>query len=211
MEKFRNKYKVDSNRLKGYDYSSSGAYFINICTKNMYHHFGSVDNSEMHLNEYGRIVHDIWKEIPKKFHNVQLDEFIIMPNHMHGIIIIINEFGDMIHRVPEENASRDAIHRISEKSIEELDAMNRVSHELIMDHSDTINRACTNEGGVTGQDNPMGSGSVGEVVRWFKGRSSYEINKINPKIFAWQSNYYEHIIRNQSAFENIQNYIINNP
>ena len=77
-----------SNRLKNYDYSQDGYYFVTICTKNHKYFFGKMKNYKMVLNEYGEIAKKIWLEIPNHFPNVLLDECIIMPNHVHGIIII---------------------------------------------------------------------------------------------------------------------------
>lgn len=79
-----------SPRLSKWDYSSSGKYFITICTDNSYHFFGNITNGIMHLSEIGKVVHKYWLEIPDHFLHVQLDEFVIMPNHLHGIIIIDN-------------------------------------------------------------------------------------------------------------------------
>lgn len=78
------------NRLKGYDYSQNGYYFVTICTKNRQEFFGEIKNGELTLNEYGKITKKCWREIPDHFPNVILDEFIIMPNHIHGIVIIKN-------------------------------------------------------------------------------------------------------------------------
>jgi len=77
-----------SIRLQGYDYSQSGAYFVTICTFQRQHLFGVVNNEEMQLNVAGQIVSAIWQKIPQHFPNVELDEFILMPDHIHGIIII---------------------------------------------------------------------------------------------------------------------------
>ncbi|MEJ5165965.1 MAG: transposase [Thermoanaerobaculia bacterium] len=79
-----------SIRLKGYDYSHPGGYFITICTYNRKHLFGKIINGKMALNDGGKIVQQYWLEIPKHFPNAGLDEFIIMPNHVHGIIMIHN-------------------------------------------------------------------------------------------------------------------------
>ena len=76
------------NRLKYYDYSQVGWYFVTVCTQNRYHHFGKIKNEKMILNEIGKIAEKYWIEIPKHFPNIELDEYIIMPNHIHGIIII---------------------------------------------------------------------------------------------------------------------------
>ena len=73
-----------SLRLQGYDYSRPGAYFVTMCTRNRMPVFGRIDDGEMRLNECGSIVKNIWKEIPIHFTNTTLDEFIVMPNHVHG-------------------------------------------------------------------------------------------------------------------------------
>lgn len=76
------------NRLINYDYSNYGWYFVTICTQNMVHRFGKISNGKIILNDIGKIVNDAWFNIPNHYPNVELDEFIIMPNHIHGIIII---------------------------------------------------------------------------------------------------------------------------
>lgn len=78
-----------TNRLKKYDYSSSGWYFVTICTQNRECLFGNIINNKMVINKFGGIVKRCWLEIPKHFNNVELDEFQIMPNHVHGIVIIV--------------------------------------------------------------------------------------------------------------------------
>jgi putative transposase len=77
-----------SNRLRDYDYSQGGYYFITMCTQNRQEWLGRIDNEEMILNEYGTIAAIYWKEIPKHYPNVTLDEWAIMPNHIHGIIVL---------------------------------------------------------------------------------------------------------------------------
>ena len=75
-------------RLQGYDYSFPGYYFITICTKGRICRFGEIKNGEMHLSQAGKIVEQCWHEIPVHFQNVRLDEFVVMPNHVHGIVVI---------------------------------------------------------------------------------------------------------------------------
>lgn len=79
------------NRLNGYDYSRNGFYFVTICTKDREDFFGRIENDKMILNEYGKIAEKYWLEIPKHFSNCKLYEFVIMPNHVHGIVIIEND------------------------------------------------------------------------------------------------------------------------
>ena len=77
-----------SIRLKEYDYSQAGAYFVTICTHDRQCRFGNVLDGEMVLNELGAIAREQWICLPERFHNVVFDEFVVMPNHMHGIILI---------------------------------------------------------------------------------------------------------------------------
>lgn len=89
-EKYQDKYRIQSNRLKGWDYSDVGYYYITICTKDRTNYFGKITNGLMQLSEIGIILKSEWLRTPiiRKDMNVGLDEFIIMPNHIHGIIII---------------------------------------------------------------------------------------------------------------------------
>jgi putative transposase len=82
-----------SIRLKGYDYTQPGAYFITICTRGRECLFGEIIDGEMHLNEAGQIVVQTWQDLPNHISNVQLDAFVVMPNHVHGIIIITDHAG----------------------------------------------------------------------------------------------------------------------
>ena len=94
------KHRRRSIRLKEYDYSSAGAYFITICTYNKECIFGNVTNSEMQLSEYGVIVENEWLKTAEIRSNVIIDKYIVMPNHVHGIIIILDDGRDTEHRVP---------------------------------------------------------------------------------------------------------------
>lgn len=87
--KFKNTYKVDSMRLKNYNYSQNGVYFITICIKDRKHSFGEIKNEKIILNEIGKITQQFWQEIPKHFSFAILDEYQIMPDHLHGIIEIL--------------------------------------------------------------------------------------------------------------------------
>ncbi|MBP8944301.1 MAG: hypothetical protein KBG25_00115 [Paludibacteraceae bacterium] len=114
MTTFQNKYRIESIRLPGYDYSRPGAYFVTIVTYQRQCLFGNIFNGEMMLNECGEIVKNWWQEIPNHYSNVQLDEWVIMPNHIHGIIII-NENNDVnveaIHELPLQQQNTREIRR----------------------------------------------------------------------------------------------------
>ena len=115
--KFKNKYRIDSARLREFDYSADGYYFVTICTKNHRHYFGEIVDGEMRLSEAGKIAQKCWAEIPEHFPFVKLDESVVMPNHIHGVTII--DFSDC----RDVDLSRL---RMQDKTIlsEELDAIN---------------------------------------------------------------------------------------
>ncbi len=167
-DKFRNRYRIESNRLKGWDYSSRGAYFVTVCVKDKIECFGRIENGVMKYSKIGLIVQDLWLEIPNHFSNSELDDFVIMPDHVHGII------------------------------------------NMKYDCRDAINRVCTDNGGITGKFNMMPVVSIARIVRWFKGRCSYELR--NKKInFYWLPRYYDRIIRNEDELNRIREYIRDNP
>jgi len=158
--RYKNRYRIPSSRLKSWNYSSAGWYYVTICTQDRICYFGNITNRKTNLSTIGNITKQFWKEIPKHFNKVLLDEYTIMPNHVHGIIIINR---------------RDVINHVSTKK--------NISQ--------------------------MGSGTLGEIVRWYKGRTTYEIHKNNQKFF-WQSRFYDHIIRDEQSLSRIREYIRNN-
>ncbi|MDZ4749227.1 MAG: transposase [Saprospiraceae bacterium] len=99
----RQKYHRRSTRLKGYDYSKPGFYFVTICTKNRENLFGAISKNHMYLNDAGRVVLNCWLEIPKHYPHVKLHDFIIMPNHIHGIFEI--EENQNYHEKPQPSQS----------------------------------------------------------------------------------------------------------
>ena len=84
-DKFQGKYRIASARLQSWDYGANGAYFITICTKNRKYFFGEIENHQMILNDIGKLAEKYWIEIPAHFTFIELGEFVIMPNHTHGI------------------------------------------------------------------------------------------------------------------------------
>lgn len=88
QDKFKGRYHIKSQRLQNWDYAAAGFYFVTICTQDKEHYFGEIINHKMQFTEIGRIAEQCWIEIPKHFPFVKLDRYIVMPNHVHGIIII---------------------------------------------------------------------------------------------------------------------------
>ncbi len=179
MNKFKNKYRIQSNRLQNWDYSQHAAYFITICTHNRIHYFGEIVNNKMQLSEIGIIAYHFWNEITKHFSFVMLDEFVVMPNHIHGIIII-NEMPNV--ETPKLGVST----------------------------STTTTTDITNKKQTHNASLKWKSGTLGVIINQYKRICTINARKTNPN-FAWQPNYYDHIIRNNKSYENIKNYIYNNP
>ena len=88
MDKFQNTYRIPSSRLQHWDYRWTGAYFITICTKDKQHYFGDIENDKMKLSNVGILADVYWHEITNHTKNVELGEFAVMPNHIHGILIL---------------------------------------------------------------------------------------------------------------------------
>jgi putative transposase len=166
-----------SIRLKRYDYTQPGAYFITFCTYQRRHIFGEVVNGEMILNEAGKIARTEWFKTAQLRPYVKLyeDEFVIMPNHGHGIIWIEEEaWGGGGGRAPPPPPPPPPTAEQFGKPVK---------------------------------------GSIPTIVRAYKSAVTYAINAVQNMHGAvlWQKNYYEHVIRNDRALNNIRRYIVNNP
>lgn len=213
--KYKGKYRIDSTRLPAWNYASNGAYFLTLCTQGKKYFFGEVVQGEMQLSSVGEVVQRLWGEIPNQFSNCDIDAFCVMPNHIHGILIInqaqgfvdFDEEGDAIH----DDKRGDAM----DSDKQQGDAMNFDKQGDAMDSDDgkgdAMNRVSTRRGGATGLFNPMLSkNSVSKILRWYKGRCTFEINQIYQG-FGWQARFHDEIIRDQFALDKIRQYIINNP
>jgi REP element-mobilizing transposase RayT len=190
--KFKNTYRIKSARLAGYDYRNEGLYFVTICTKNKFHYFGEIENGNLVLNEIGLIAHTYSAEIPQHFDHVSLDEFVIMPDHIHGIISI------------------DEKREINRPFVETLLATYQniiIENEIVETYNYTSLQKPKNQ---HFQNLSAPANSLSTIIRSFKSAVTIGAGKINPN-FEWQSRFHDHIIRDVQSFERIRNYIINNP
>ena len=183
-----------SIRLPGYDYSQEGAYFVTTCVQDRECLFGAIQDDQMNLNDCGKIVDQWWHHLPIRFDTVELDAAIIMPNHFHGIIII--------HPDP------DAISASSLTSYAGRGAVFAPNHTSMTGGS-------VAGGSMAGGETPplRGRPGLGQIVAYFKYQTTKMINQWRnaPGQKVWQRNYYEHIIRNDSSFEQLRHYICHNP
>ncbi len=207
-----------SIRLKGYDYAQAGLYFITICVQDKAHLFGTIKNGEMLLNQYGTIAHNEWINTILIRPNVELGVFIIMPNHMHGIIKI-NEIpnGELIIRTGESHSplnnnelhsplNNKLLHLKSDKTHLSIITGECDSPPTMADNTNTTITGETNSTVLRGPSN-----TVGAIVRGYKSSVTKQLNLLNVGRTVWQPNYYENIIRDERAYNNITAYIINNP
>jgi len=232
-DKFQNKYRIPSARLQNWDYSSNGAYFITICTQNREHYFGEIKDAAMQISTIGQLAEQYWKEIPNHFPFVELGNFVVMPNHIHGILII-NKLHDDItaetRLIASENNDNMAETRLIASVRDNIAPNTRLiapeNNDIAPENDDNLaetrliasvrNQIASvrgdemNIGGFAGDKNPMFHDSISKIIRWYKGRCSFEIRKSHAS-FEWQSRFHDHIIRNAHSFENIQNYIRDNP
>ncbi len=171
-----------SIRLKGYDYSSPGAYFITICTQYREQRFGQVVDDEMRLNDAGNMLQIEWLALPARFPAIELDEFVIMPNHMHGLIFITppTSVGATLVVALQNGAGAGA---------GTSPAPTGTNRPTLGDVIGAFKSITTDRyiAGVRRQGWPP-----------FVKR-------------VWQRNYYEHIVRNERALRAIRRYIQNNP
>ena len=98
-----------SIRLKGYDYSQSGLYFVTICCQDRICRFGKIENGEMVLNDFGKIIENEWLNMKNKYPNIDLSEFVVMPNHFHAILEIAANVGPD----PNENIAPTCQHWVT--------------------------------------------------------------------------------------------------
>ena len=186
-ELFQNKYRNCSVRLQSWNYGWDGIYSVTICTGNREEYFGKIQQNKMCLNEIGTIAYKYWQEIPQYFPHMILDAFVIMPNHLHGIV--------MIDKNNAYRICRDAINRVPTNDY-------GFSNDYVFPN--------TTRGGVTHHHNPMLYKNLSTMIRWYKGRTTFEIHKTNND-FLWQPRFYDRIIWDENALDIVREYIINNP
>ena len=200
-----------SIRLKGYDYSQAGLYFITICCQNHTCLFGEIINDEMVLIDAGKMVEKWYYELEHKYKNIICDVMVVMPNHFHCIIEIV---GADLHVRPNNDSNLSVgadlcvCPNVADLYVCPNDNPNKSVDTAPRNDSDNQN---TIEG--EHKNSPLY-----QLVQWFKTMTTNEYirgvkdlgwERFDKKV--WQRNYYEHIIRNQESYINISNYIINNP
>ena len=201
-EKFQNKYRTRSARCPNWDYSSNAAYFITICTQNRENYFGEIISQKMQLSQMGVIADILWHEIKNHAKNVDLDAFVVMPNHIHGILIL--------------NGENNNIKKTNNYSVETLHATSLRNNTTSLENATSPDNNTTSLNDTTPLPNENMSkispkpGSVSTIIRSYKSAVTKHANRLG-YTFAWKSRFHDHIIRNHRSFQQIREYIINNP
>lgn len=179
---FKKLHKNGSFRLNHFDYGQNGYYFVTICTKSRHNYFGVITNGKINYNPLGNIAIKYWQKIAQHFSFVIIDEFIVMPDHIHGIIVIDKTRNDAEpHYVGAHNYARLPVRQLR-------------------------------PGKTKFYKNTFGpqSKNLASIIRSYKiAVQTYANRHCIP--FAWQPRYYDRIIRNERELTNVRRYIRNNP
>ncbi len=197
-----------SIRLQGYDYSQAGYYYITICSHNHQELFGSIENGETVLSEIGSLVKTFWEDIPSHF-PVTLDQWVIMPNHIHGIIVIhpSNKIVDTDNNGCNQNNIIDNSNENTDNSTEKIDNSNvgvqyiEPLHLCDNNHFEKLPNSYQH----------IIPKSIGSIIRSFKAQVTRVARKEIPNIKIWQRNYWERVVRDERELSAFRQYIQNNP
>jgi len=229
-----------SIRLKGYDYACAGAYFVTICAQKKVCLFGAIDNDKIVLNDAGRMIQTVWNDMPTFYAGIEIDAFIIMPNHIHGIIMISAPsditsvaVGAGPRACPGHDGSPDLhydgnidypnnSHRMMESTDGQRAGTQRTIGKRIGEQrtdgqpqgvapTSAVEAGMRNGGVQTGLSLP-------DVVHRFKSMTTHQyIQGVKQSGWSpfpgrlWQRNYWEHIVRHEQDLTRLREYIRHNP
>ena len=224
-DKFRNKYRIPSNRLRGWDYASSGHYYITIVTAGRDRLFGDIVNGEMILNDLGQIVYDEFFKSFELREELFLGEFVLMPDHLHAIVIldkskcmddvagaqgdVVGTDGDVETRGRVEMHGRGETHgRVETRG--RVETHGRASLPIPPTITNLSPQFQRQPKSISSFVAGFKSSTIKRIDDWIDANhlTMAKFNKNNP---LWQSNYHDHIIRNETEYRRISEYIILNP
>jgi len=189
MSLYKNKYRIESNRRRFWDYSAPGSYFITVCVENREHILGWIENRKMILSDAGNIVSGYFVELTSYHKRITLDEWVIMPNHFHCIITLGDYGFDNGISVVGDCDAIDKFHeiylRIQHPTETDIKQFRKLRRKML----------------------------IPKIMGKFKMQTSKQINMLRntPGTKTWQHDYHDHIIRNESEYQRIKKYIRDNP
>jgi len=191
--KFQNKYRTSSIRAQWWDYGWNGAYFITICTQDREHYFGEIQKDKMVLSEVGIIADILWHQIPIHHKNVELGDFVVMPNHIHGILIIDKQSDnidiDNVGTGRIETGHVETGHALSLPSPPPLPSLPKPGSQRFQN---------------------IGKNTISSIVGSYKSAVTKHANRLGYP-HQWQKLFYDNIIRNNNDYQRISDYIVSNP
>lgn len=196
------RYRDKSIRLPDYDYRKRAAYFVTICTSNRIRFFGHCSNGRMSLSEIGKIAHNNIIQIPDHCKNAIINRFVVMPDHIHLLIILSNNHpvGALRARPQKNDSGKGPLHARASQNDSKNDDWSCVVRSP--QNNKEINQFMS-------EISPE-PGSLSVIIRSYKSSVTRSSRRIDSD-FCWQSGYYDRIIRNRFEFINVQRYIQNNP
>jgi putative transposase len=196
-----------SIRLKGYDYSQEGLYFITICTHNRECWFGDIIDKEIILNDAGKIAEECWGKIPEHFPNAVLHEHVVMPNHVHGIIELTNRAPVGVRNFEAlPNNFEPLPPRTENPRVQPGDNAGVQDFEPLPARMEPWHKISPQN-----EFQKIIPRSIGSIIRGYKIGVTKFFRDNTDVYTVWQRNFHEHIITNEQSYWNISEYIINNP
>ncbi|MFH0920478.1 MAG: hypothetical protein V1913_08950, partial [Fibrobacterota bacterium] len=207
MALFQNKYRVESTRFPWWDYSWPGFYFVTICTTNRIYEFGSIDHGWMQLSPAGQIIDEYWRAIPKLRANVELDIYVVMPNHFHGILRILEPAGMLNENPGNKNKMDDGKNSYINGAgligwcqdrwgIVETP---RWGVSTKTTKTTAVSRIPPGTSRPRGGTNPQWkSGVLGAIIGQFKAATTKKIRQSINHEFQWQPWFHDRIIRDEN-------------
>ena len=217
--KYQGKYRIESARLAKWDYGWNGYYYITINTQNRQQHFGRIENGRMVLSEIGEIAKEELLKTPeiRLNMNITIDEYVIMPDHLHAIIHIgpnpYNRWPDPAADDHKEDIggklSKDARHDVSKDRqgfSKDRQGFSKDGQNL----SSIKPGISSTPADVSRSKQGPQSNNLSSILRGFKSAVAIRARQINPT-FAWQERFHDSIIRDKRSLNNVRRYIRNNP
>ena len=212
MDKFRNKYRIQSHRMPNWDYAGSGYYFITIVTQNRECNLGNIVNTSMILSDFGKIVENEWYKSFEIRSELFLDEFILMPNHLHAIIILEKiknkKTTNMNGLHGTHGTGTHGTHVVETHGRASLQSPEQSPEPSIKQSIEPIfiRKPKSISSFIAGFKSAIYS-KIDDYID----ENNLNIPKYNRNNHFFQPNYHDHIIRNNAEYERIKKYIINNP
>jgi putative transposase len=197
-DKFQNKYRISSARASWWDYGNDAAYFITICTRNREHYFGEIVNGEMQLSHVGMLADVMWHEIKNHAQHIELGEFVVMPNHIHGILILHGNENDNVNTPASKTAPVETRHALSLQIPQIPQSPQQIQS--------------TESPQTPGQKRfqNQGKNTVSSIIGSYKSAVTKHAHRLGYE-FGWQSRMWDNIIFTAESFVRISEYIQSNP